>query len=131
MYIKIINVTAVLKVTIIQRKAFVTKIPYIEEQMIQERFRNVPFNEERLQQLAICSYSLLHSLTKQETLTQGVFLTCASQHIGSVEPQQMKRLVQHCLHFIRKVKVLLSLCFNSAPRHEGVLEEYRYSSTHS
>jgi hypothetical protein len=30
-----------------------------------------------------------------------------------------------------KVKVKLSLCFNSAPRHESVMEEWRYSSTHS
>jgi hypothetical protein len=28
-------------------------------------------------------------------------------------------------------KVKLSLCFNWAPRHEGVLGEWRYSSTHS
>jgi hypothetical protein len=27
-------------------------------------------------------------------------------------------------------KVKLSLCFNWAPRHEGVLGEWRYSSTH-
>jgi hypothetical protein len=30
-----------------------------------------------------------------------------------------------------KIKVKLSLCFNYAPRHEGVLGEWRYSSTHS
>jgi hypothetical protein len=30
--------------------------------------------------------------------------------------------------FRSKVKVKLSLCFNWAPRHEGVLEEWRYSS---
>jgi hypothetical protein len=30
-----------------------------------------------------------------------------------------------------KVKVKLSLRFNRAPRHEGVLGEWRYSSTHS
>jgi hypothetical protein len=30
-----------------------------------------------------------------------------------------------------KVKVKLSLCFNWAPRHEGVLGEWRYSTTHS
>jgi hypothetical protein len=30
-----------------------------------------------------------------------------------------------------RVKVKLSLCFNWAPRHEGVLGEWRYSSTHS
>jgi hypothetical protein len=29
------------------------------------------------------------------------------------------------------IKVKLSLCFNWAPRHEGVLGEWRYSSTHS
>jgi hypothetical protein len=29
------------------------------------------------------------------------------------------------------VKVKLSLCFNWAPRHEGILREWRYSSTHS
>jgi hypothetical protein len=29
------------------------------------------------------------------------------------------------------LKVKLSLCFNRAPRHEGVLGEWRYSSTHS
>jgi hypothetical protein len=34
------------------------------------------------------------------------------------------------LHKI-KVKVKLSLCFNWAPRHGGVLGEWRYSSTHS
>jgi hypothetical protein len=31
----------------------------------------------------------------------------------------------------KKVKVKLSLCFNWARRHEGVLEEWSYSSTHS
>jgi hypothetical protein len=36
------------------------------------------------------------------------------------------------LHTINiKVKVKLFLCFNWAPRHEGVLEEWWYSSTHS
>jgi hypothetical protein len=30
-----------------------------------------------------------------------------------------------------KVKVKLSLCFNSAPHHEGVLGKWMYSSTHS
>jgi hypothetical protein len=30
-----------------------------------------------------------------------------------------------------KVKVKLSMCFNWAPRHGGVLGEWRYSSTHS
>jgi hypothetical protein len=29
------------------------------------------------------------------------------------------------------LKAKLSLCFNEAPRHEGVLEEWRYSYTHS
>jgi hypothetical protein len=29
------------------------------------------------------------------------------------------------------VKVKLSLCFNYAPRHEGVLGKWMYSSTHS
>jgi hypothetical protein len=29
------------------------------------------------------------------------------------------------------VKVKLSLCFKQAPHHEGVLGEWRYSSTHS
>jgi hypothetical protein len=29
------------------------------------------------------------------------------------------------------VRVKLSLCFNWAPRHEGVIGEWRYSSTHS
>jgi hypothetical protein len=32
---------------------------------------------------------------------------------------------------VRKVKVNLSLCFNWAPRHEGLLGEWRCSSTHS
>jgi hypothetical protein len=31
----------------------------------------------------------------------------------------------------KKVSVKLSLCFNWAPRHEGILGEWRYSSTHS
>jgi hypothetical protein len=30
-----------------------------------------------------------------------------------------------------RLKVKLTLCFNSTPRHEGVLREWRYSSTHS
>jgi hypothetical protein len=30
-----------------------------------------------------------------------------------------------------EVKVKLSLCFNREPRHEGILIEWRYSSTHS
>jgi len=30
----------------------------------------------------------------------------------------------------KKVKLKLSLCFNWAPRHEGVLGEWSYSSTH-
>jgi hypothetical protein len=29
----------------------------------------------------------------------------------------------------KKVKVKLSLCFNRAPRREGILGEWRYSST--
>jgi hypothetical protein len=33
--------------------------------------------------------------------------------------------------FVCVLKVKLSLCFNKAPRHEGVLGEWRYSSTHS
>jgi hypothetical protein len=33
--------------------------------------------------------------------------------------------------FRSKVKIKLSLCFNWAPRHGGVLGEWRYSSTHS
>jgi hypothetical protein len=37
--------------------------------------------------------------------------------------------LQHCDTV--KVKVKLSLCFNWAPRHEGILGEWRYISTHS
>jgi hypothetical protein len=38
-----------------------------------------------------------------------------------------------CVIFIVKVKskVVPMLCFNCAPRHEGILGELRYSSTHS
>jgi hypothetical protein len=32
---------------------------------------------------------------------------------------------------ISRVEVKLFLCFNRAPRHEGVLREWRYSSTYS
>jgi hypothetical protein len=32
--------------------------------------------------------------------------------------------------YANKVKVKLSQYFNKAPCHEGVLEEWRYSSTH-
>jgi hypothetical protein len=35
------------------------------------------------------------------------------------------------LKFKCKVKLKLSLCFNWAPRHEGVLGEWGYNSTHS
>jgi hypothetical protein len=38
---------------------------------------------------------------------------------------------RHTSHIAIKVKVKLYPCFNSAPRHEGVLGEWRYSSTHS
>jgi hypothetical protein len=37
----------------------------------------------------------------------------------------------HIFLYKVKVKVKLSLCFNRAPRHEGVLGEWRYSSMHS
>jgi hypothetical protein len=37
---------------------------------------------------------------------------------------------RHSSHRV-KVKVKLSLCFNRPPRHEGLLGEWRYSSTHS
>jgi hypothetical protein len=37
--------------------------------------------------------------------------------------------LKHRLKF-HSVKVKLSLCFNLASRHEGVLEEWRYSSTY-
>jgi hypothetical protein len=39
--------------------------------------------------------------------------------------------VPQIVNVMVKVKVNLSLCFNWAPRHEGVLEEWRYSSTHT
>jgi hypothetical protein len=35
-----------------------------------------------------------------------------------------------CKYILCDVKVKLSLCFNWAPLHEGVLGEWRYSSTH-
>jgi len=35
------------------------------------------------------------------------------------------------LFWLLKVKVKLSLCFNWSPRHDGVLGECKYSSTHS
>jgi hypothetical protein len=37
----------------------------------------------------------------------------------------------HLRYWRSHYKVKLSLCFNWAPRHEGVLGEWRYSSTHS
>jgi hypothetical protein len=39
----------------------------------------------------------------------------------------------HCVFINSKVKtnLKLSLCFNRAPRHEGVVGEWRYSATHS
>jgi hypothetical protein len=40
-------------------------------------------------------------------------------------------LVQVNLNLHVKVKVKLSLCFNGAPRNEGELGEWTYSSTHS
>jgi hypothetical protein len=49
--------------------------------------------------------------------------------LGAPESTQSAR----CDKFskVTNVKVKLSLCFNSAPRHDGVLGEWRYSSTHS
>jgi hypothetical protein len=38
---------------------------------------------------------------------------------------------ESCVLNDTKVKVKLSLCFKWAPRHEGILGEWRYSSTHS
>jgi hypothetical protein len=40
-------------------------------------------------------------------------------------------LVKHRDNCRDKVKVKLSLCFNYAKRHEGLLGEWRYNSTHS
>jgi hypothetical protein len=46
--------------------------------------------------------------------------------------QGSKRRLRIAKFYMQKVKVELSLCFfNSAPRHEGVLAEWRYSSTDS
>jgi hypothetical protein len=39
--------------------------------------------------------------------------------------------ISHAGKFMVKLKVNVSLCFNLAPRHESVLGEWRYSSTHS
>jgi hypothetical protein len=61
-----------------------------------------------------------------------VYLTC---HTSTQEVTCTVAEVQHLefqFTFYIKVKVNLSLCFfNWAPCHEGVLEEWRYSSTHS
>jgi hypothetical protein len=44
----------------------------------------------------------------------------------------MSRRVKWAGHIVvLEVKVKLSLCFNSAQRHEGVLGEWLYNSTHS
>jgi len=42
-----------------------------------------------------------------------------------------KQTLPLMIHINGKVKVKLSLCFNWSPCHEGILEEWRYSSTHS
>jgi hypothetical protein len=41
------------------------------------------------------------------------------------------RVLPYVLSPCTKVKVKLLLCFNWAPRHEGIWEELKYSSTHS
>jgi hypothetical protein len=39
-------------------------------------------------------------------------------------------LISPCMLYVRK-ETNLSLCFNLVPRHEGVLGEWKYNSTHS
>jgi hypothetical protein len=39
--------------------------------------------------------------------------------------------ISTCLYILNFDTVKLSLCFNSAPRHEGMLKEWKYSSTTS
>jgi hypothetical protein len=41
-----------------------------------------------------------------------------------------RRTPEEAAYFVH-VKIKLFLCFNWAPRHEGVLGEWKYSSTHS
>jgi hypothetical protein len=54
---------------------------------------------------------------------------CDSTERQAATPSSIsvRRLMTNCV----EGKVKLSLCFNWAPRHEGVLGDWRYSATHS
>jgi hypothetical protein len=63
--------------------------------------------------LPFCLCSILH-------ISEPLCLDWRSSRVSSVPPGIKV-----------KVKVMLFLCFNWAPRHEGVFGEWKYSSTHS
>jgi hypothetical protein len=65
--------------------------------------------------------------TPQATLTTSAGFTILL-HWNKKFSEEFKMLTSL---LILKVKVKLSLCFNWAPHHEGVLGEVKYSSTHS
>jgi len=56
-----------------------------------------------------------------------------------IKPSSDGETIKACLEAIanvacpdkKHIKVKLSLCFNWAPCHKGILGEWRYSSTHS
>jgi hypothetical protein len=56
--------------------------------------------------------------------------TCVCRHMRKTERHWWTALNKKSSRLI-KVKVKFSLCSNQAPRHEGVLGEWLYSSTHS
>jgi hypothetical protein len=90
--------------------------------------------------LRICCFSFPilappPTTTHQEALTHQIWilhyycLLLTNQHLVYCGTVQSK--AAYTFGLLVKLKVKVSLCFNWAPRQEGVLGEWRYSSTHS
>jgi hypothetical protein len=83
----------------------------------------------------ISFFSFLHTLSLSSFSVCGAF--CLKNEQTNTKISVNTGLSHSCNKEIRRVhvmmvreKVKLSLCFNWAPRHEGVLGLWRYSSTH-
>jgi hypothetical protein len=67
----------------------------------------------------------------KENFTSEVYIKICKTGLILVRILQLQKHVGMFCTTLKMVKVKLSLCFNWAPRHEGVLEEWRYSSIQS
>jgi hypothetical protein len=80
----------------------------------------------RLQVHAVSPWNIM---IPEKFFTQSLFI-CNIFYLGTSTSCKIKDKKVNVKVKVR-VKVKLSLCFNWAPSHEGVLGEWRYSSTHS